>query len=425
MVSQKGLQGEVNRHSCPFFLISALNIAPTFPIDVPKRVMERRRSSLSKAVPDSTLRFSSSSVSLLRRHSVNSIKAVHKNIPVVSEKKIAIPSIVTEVDEASSECETNGHCDESTGPNKQTEDVSKAELMALFWDNIDKAGCSVSASSQEFGEFDTQPNKVPKLRKHYSSIHPRHRFFNLSTTSFQVKLRRKPRSTGTLRDSTAKEVEQILNLPTGIHQIGSGIGFTHNMPAEVPSNLSVCSFAPPCSPSIFQGGFSVKNLRRGLWHPSSRKTKVQPISEAGSDEDLAPVVSGNAKSPANEPIRSQRNREAGNGTFIRDMYRSPSWIISPPDSLPSPMALVTDSENSNTASPLTESEPLTPGTLVDVVAVPDKNEANISTLKDFGLEYDLPDVTLSFSPDSTLRLVPQNSLRLSGVTSLFYQGSEV
>jgi len=423
VVSQKRLQGEANRHSCRSFLISSLNLAPTFPTDIPKRVMERRCLPLSKAVSDSTFRFSSSSVSLPRSHSVNSIKAVHKNISEKSTSKIAIPSIVTEVDEPSSECETNGHCEESTGPNKQIEDVSKAELMALFWDNIDKPGCSVSASSQEFGECDIQPNKVPKLRKHHSSIHP-HRFFSLSTTSFQAKLRKKPRSTGTLRDSTARAVEQIPNLPTGVHQIGSGIGFTHTTPTEVPSNLSVCSFVPPCSHGIFQGGFSVKNLRRGLWHPSSRKTKVLPISEADSDEDLAPAVSGNAKSLDNEPIQPQRNREAGNGTFIHDMYRSPSWIISPPDSLPSPMALVTDSENSNTASPLTESEPLTPGTLVDVGAIPDEKEANITTLKDFGLEYDLPDVTLPFCPDSTLRLVPQNSLRLS-LTSLFYQDSDV
>ena len=110
-------------------------------------------------------------------------------------------------------------------------------------------------------------------------------------------------------------------------------------------------------------------------------------------------------------LRDSGRLEAGP---LFDMYRTPSWILAPPDSLPSPMALVTGVCDS--ASPQTSSEPLTPATLVNV-GIEDEHEVKIIVQKDLGLEF-VPDGTPSLAPHSTLRLVPQSAARLSLVEDI-------
>jgi hypothetical protein len=179
------------------------------------------------------------------------------------------------------------------------------------------------------------------------------------------------------------------------------------MPAQVPSKLSVRSFAPSCGQNFFQGGFSVKNLGRGF---GTRKVKAKSASNA-SGSVVAPLPAAtDQESLAGASVRPSRLREAGSGTFIRDMYRTPSWILSPPDCLPSPMALVTGVCDST--SPQTSSEPLTPATLVDV-GIEGDDEVNISIPKDLDLEY-VSDGALCLAPDSTLRLVPPEYCAVRG-----------
>ena len=423
MVSSKRVEGEVACYLHAYHN-ALLPLAPSVPAvgpfsPLPTKEAQRKRLSLQgtmSPIPDH--RRSLSSVNLGRRRSIASVASVHNDVPIALEpskpiSKIAIPSIVTEEEEVISETETNGHAVEQPRSGNQAERLNQAERMAHFWDNLDKEERSsqTSAPSKEFGELDV-PGKAPKLRKHRSSIHPRHLRFNFSTSSFQMKLRRKPRSTGALRDPTFKEPEKVANLPIGIHQVGSGIGFTYNMPAQVPSKVSVHSFAPSCGHNIFQGRFSVKKIGRGLGDVT-RKTKIKPASEP--EAVLPPITLIDHVLPRDETDELTNTKETGNGTFIRDMCRTPSWILSPPDSLPSPMALVNG--NYDLASPQTDSGPLTPATLVNVVAG-EVNEVNINIPKDLEITCDLSDDALALAPDSTLRLVPPSALRLSFVEDI-------
>lgn len=287
------------------------------------------------------------------------------------------------LEEAKSEPGTMGHDAVQKG---EMEDVSSSERISRFWDNIceEERASAASITSLELGESMGIPFcQAPKLRKHRSSIHPPQRLFNLSTSSFHKKLRMKPKSTGALRSS--KAVEPIPNLPNGIHQQGSGIGFTYNVPTAISSKPSVSSFTPVNCQSIFRGGFSLNlglgigNLTRKTKEKSIHITQFQPFSETDSDQEIG-----------------SRLRDAGNATFIRDMYRTPSWILSPPESLPSPLALVTSD------SPSSESEEaFSPITMVDSE---ENTEVNIIIPKDLDLEYEFPHGT----PDTTLRLVPSS-----------------
>ena len=302
--------------------------------------------------------------------------------------KVTIPVIIEEEEEAISELGTMGHTAQTE--KDEMEEISPSERISRFWNNLDEEERATAASipSLEFGEsMGVSFNQAPKLRKHRSSIHLQQRLFNLSTSSFQKKLRMKPRSTGALRSS--KLVEPIPNLPNGVHQLGSGIGFTYNVPTAISSKLSVSSFTPAKCQSIFHGGFSLNlglgigNITRRAKQKSIQVTHCQPVDEPDLDEEIG--------------LPSARLRDAGNATFIRDMYRTPSWILSPPDSLPSPMALVTSD------SPASESseEAFSPTTMVD----PEEyTEVNITIPKSLDLEYEFPYGT----PDSTLRLVPSS-----------------
>jgi len=337
----------------------------------------------------------SSNIAVRRSQTMKGISRLHltqnstsSNTDTLKSVKVNIPVIIEEEDEAISELGTMGHTSQ-TAKDEIWEKMNTSERMSRFWDDLDKEreGSAVSITSLEFGESMGVPfNQAPKLRKHRSSIHPQQRLFNLSTSSFQKKLRLKPRSTSALRPS--KLVEPILNLPNGIHQLGSGIGFTYNVPSAVSSKLSVSSFTPSNCQSIFHGGFSL-NLGLGIGNVT-RKTKQKSIDVTHSRSI------GKPDSDQEIGVQGARPEDAGNATFMRDMYRTPSWILSPPDSLPSPLALVTSD------SPASESEEaFSPMTMVDSE---EETEVNITIPKNLDLEYEFPDGT----PDSTLRLVPSS-----------------
>ena len=345
------------------------------------------------------------SVSVLRgSHSVTGISKPlsSQDAPVLPElfmsaPKVSIPEAVQEEDEPISISGTAGHPREDTHEENR-EAVN--ERMSRFWDDIDKEEkVSVrSDNSFEFGGSTGAPyTKVPKLRKYRSAIQSQHRLFNISTASFQAKMRRKPRSTSALRQS--RQPEPIENLPFGVHQIGSGIGFTYSIPAAVPSKVSVCSFTPSCH--LFHGGFSVLNRGFGLGH-SVRRTKAKTgdrPAPAPAPENLDPATVELPTCTAPAPMPT---RDVGNGTFIRDMYCTPSWILSPPDGLPSPLALV----NAELSPFSGSSEPFTPATLVDEHDCTEE-EVNISIPKNLEIELDFR--YSQWAPDSTLRLVPPST----------------
>lgn len=266
--------------------------------------------------------------------------------------------------------------------------------ISQFWDELDREEAAASVDSLEFGVTTGAPyNKAPKLRKYQSAIQSRSRLFNVSTSSFQNKMRRKPRSTGALRQP--KPVQVIENLPLGIHQIGSGIGFSYSVPAAAPSKVSIGSFTPSCH--LFQKGFSVRNIGLALGNSSTTRVKAKTSSPALSRSPCDDTQIGSPMSA--HPAR----KEVGNGTFIREMTRSPSWILSPSDCLPSPMALV------NVDSPMSMasgSALLSPATLVER-AEEDDCHVNITIPKGLELELDLP--LAKWAPDATLLLVPQTS----------------
>ena len=309
---------------------------------------------------------------------------VSRNIATFKSMQVTVPVIMEEEEEAVSELGTMGH-NAAQNTIDEIETIRPSERMSCFWDNLDEEEekASAASTSLEFGESIGTPfSQAPKLRKYRSSIQPQQRLFNLSTSSFHKKLCMKPRSTSALRPS--KPAEPIPNLPNGVHQLGSGIGFTYNVPTAISSKLSVSSFTPA---NCFHAGFSL-NLGLGIGN-ITRKAKQksiqsQPISEPDLDQEIG-----------------ARPRDAGNATFMRDMYRTPSWILSPPDSLPSPLVLITSD------SPASESdEPFSPMTMVDSE---ENTEVNIIIPKDLGLDYEFPHGT----PDSTLRLVPSPVLAKS------------
>ncbi|KAF8907650.1 hypothetical protein CPB84DRAFT_1768453 [Gymnopilus junonius] len=194
------------------------------------------------------------------------------------------------------------------------------------------------------------------------------------------------------------------------------------MPAAAPSKASVCSFVTPTCTHLFHGRFS----RRG---PSGRRS-ARVKTETLEDDVINIIVSSASASAVNETSQavddgpdavmqeqetgarmgSRVREEVGNGTFIREMYRAPSWILSPPDNLPSPLALVNSNTDtatsvSSTGSPA-ETELLTPATLVDCPEDYDGDEVTISIPKGLQIELDADLSELARGPDSTLRLVP-------------------
>ncbi|KAJ3508766.1 hypothetical protein NLJ89_g5573 [Agrocybe chaxingu] len=397
---------------------SASKVMPAFvpPTPTVKKPVENRarRMSLNTVLADGGRPSLTSNEALRRPLSVNSTDVL-ADLPSLPELlkpvlTLGIPTPVPEQDDVLEFEDVQGAHKNSISDENREEAMTR---MSSFWDRLDREerGSIVSGTSAEFGGCNRDTStKAPKLRKHRSAINAHHRLFSLSTTSFHSKLRKKPRSTGALRQAP---VEVIENLPLGIHQIGSGIGFKYNLPEVVPSKLSVCSFAPSTCHSLFNGGLSAFNLGLGL---GKAKAKVVSGAPLPGRHDHQHAASNDARCPCGDSVSDAQREEVGTGTFVREMYRTPSWLLSPPDSLPSPLALVNSIPNSHSLSPpLSDStEPLTPATLVD-----ESESVNIIIPKSLGLDCDFPDGT----PDSTLRLVPPSKRRMSfldtGVDSLF------
>ncbi|KDR68732.1 hypothetical protein GALMADRAFT_1025820 [Galerina marginata CBS 339.88] len=429
---------------------------------------QRRHASLTPSVFENDRQLGSNSASSLRRtHLVKGTTRSSRptqNPPVLPElfqpvPTVSIPSVVQEEDEPTSISASTGHpcMEDQLDHPQQPEEPDPAERISRFWADIDREGkgSAVSVTSLEFGGSTGVPyTEAPKLRKHRSVIHSSHRLFNISTSSFQNRLRKKPRSTGALRTQTKQAAVQPMDgLPMGVHQIGSGIGFTYNVPAGVPSKVSVCSFAPPTC--LFHGGFSTLNLNLGLGlgransgrraKAKVQKAKMKCDRGACASDSLAPSSSeiGDDHVMQDEGALSRSKEEVGKGTFIREMYRAPSWILSPPDNLPSPLALVNaNASDSDYLSPLLptgsgpgtdasfsmamtgDPELLTPATLVDSPDCADDivHEVNISIPKGLKLDLNFSELCEWAGAPSTLRLVPQTPKSIIDEEMMSYAG---
>ncbi|KAJ7503096.1 kinase-like domain-containing protein [Mycena galericulata] len=165
-------------------------------------------------------------------------------------------------------------------------EVSPRERMAQFWERLDAEDQESASSvpSLELRDALKLALPCPRLPVHRSrsakkrassQAQAEQRLSILSTTTTN-KLRklRRPLSTPLL----SKRSEPILNLPSGVEQIGKGIGFTYKMPVASHSKASICTTAAPSAASKFlRGGLGLGRVLR--------KAKSQPkFSSAGGPD---------------------------------------------------------------------------------------------------------------------------------------------
>ncbi|KAF9446787.1 kinase-like protein [Macrolepiota fuliginosa MF-IS2] len=105
---------------------------------------------------------------------------------------------------------------------------------ADFWDTLeceDRLSLHSEYSGPSLSNIKIPFARAWNLRKERSlTIYPPRFFNNLSTMTIQQKLRRRPKSIAALK--YAAYAEPIVDLPNGLSQIGSGIGFTYVAPAS-------------------------------------------------------------------------------------------------------------------------------------------------------------------------------------------------
>ncbi|KAJ7104578.1 kinase-like domain-containing protein [Mycena crocata] len=167
-------------------------------------------------------------------------------------------------------------------------ELSPRERMAQFWERLDAEDHESASSVPSLELRDTLklalpcpplPNPRPRrLRKRASSSafpqsHSQQRFSVTGAAHVTAKLRklRRPLSTPLI----AKRTEPVLNLPSGLEQIGRGIGFTYKIPIASHSKATICTTtAPSAATKLLRNGLG---LGKGLL----RRAKSQPRFSAG------------------------------------------------------------------------------------------------------------------------------------------------
>ncbi|KAJ3804772.1 kinase-like domain-containing protein [Lentinula aff. lateritia] len=164
--------------------------------------------------------------------------------------------------------------------------LTQEERLSLFWELLDKdinadppkparvLGIPVSCSESQIQE---PLSHVSRLRRQRSSIitQTNNRLSQLMATRNKLRKLRRPKSTPafTHPDVIMKSGSKIdeYELPNGIKQIGSGIGFTYTVPAAARSKSSICTptSVPRRShsilPSIGVGiGLGLRNFGGGI-----------------------------------------------------------------------------------------------------------------------------------------------------------------
>jgi len=181
--------------------------------------------------------------------------------------------------------------------------ASRRDRLAQFWASLD-AEQETSTSLNRMRSINGlgTNGKSRKLRKARSavSVHPLRRFSTLSTTSLHVKLRKKMRPSILVpaaldphqgqdhlsRDDGIQVASpgsvlpgRLAEFPNGVKQMGSGIGFTYNLPQDqTKSKASICTMsnAPLACHGMFQGlGLTGLGLRLGSGLAASSRGKAR------------------------------------------------------------------------------------------------------------------------------------------------------
>ncbi|KAJ7189568.1 hypothetical protein GGX14DRAFT_609050 [Mycena pura] len=192
-------------------------------------------------------------------------------------------------------------------------EVSPRERMAQFWERLDEEEeqqhIVPSASSFELRDALMlalpcpplpQPRPRRKLRECTSSAalrrsHSNHRFSVFSATDVTTnKLRklRRPLSTPFLS-------KPILDLPSGVEQIGKGIGFTYKMPAASQSKASICTAsASSAAGRLLRNGLGLgKRILRRV-KSSPRFSSPLGLAQRRACEPPARIQTGLAQTPS-------------------------------------------------------------------------------------------------------------------------------
>jgi len=273
---------------------------------------------------------------------------------------------------------------DASTPKELVDGISTKDRMALFWDKFDSDGESVSSVPfRDFRDALVLPSpRRCKLRKQRSSAMSQ-RFSIISTSTSTNKLRKKlrPMSTALFTQSDPPSVE----LPTGIEQIGSGIGYIYNMPTAAHSKASICTTTPRTCHGMFHGGFPALGLGLGLH--GIRKGKAK---RCALDQEFGTQISN----------VSGKQEEPEDAVFMRNIYGS-SWSLglslSPTVNHASPIA------HTPANSPISDAGPLTPETIIfrTPEAILNFKESEVMTTRE----------AKSDDPTTTLRLVSPAGLR--------------
>lgn len=139
-----------------------------------------------------------------------------------------------------------------------------------FWDSLDRENPPLQPNCTALSNMKMPFSRAWKLRKERSLMfHPR-KFLNLSTAWILQKLQRGPNSIATVKYTAY--AGPITNLPSGLSQIGSGIGFTYNAPTvRVDSETPVTSGSCLCSGfrSYSRATITVPKACHSLFHSLS------------------------------------------------------------------------------------------------------------------------------------------------------------
>ncbi|KAF7315035.1 AGC/AKT protein kinase [Mycena indigotica] len=204
---------------------------------------------------------------------------------------------------------------------------SPRERMARFWDTIDaEEQQRPEATTLELRDFmrlalpgPPLPRSGARMRKRGSlgllSSQSDNRLSILSSPSSGNRLRkiRRPLSTPILRKRSS---EALVNLPSGVEQIGMGIGFTYKIPAANHSKASICTS-------------SAAGKLLGFGKSILRKVKSTPKFTSSSKPQVTTGLAGRrARGP---PARIQ----TGGGRVVTPGLHSPAISEGPltPDSM--------------------------------------------------------------------------------------------
>ncbi|KAJ3996091.1 kinase-like domain-containing protein [Lentinula boryana] len=174
--------------------------------------------------------------------------------------------------------------------------LTREERLSLFWESLDKdinsappkparvLGIPLSFSESQIQEPLGRTSRLRRQRSIIAQTNNRlSQFVTLSTMTTQNKLRnlRRPKSTPALNHPDvvirSGSKSNQYDLPSGIKQIGSGIGFTYTVPTASKSKSSICTPAAPrgshsIMPSIGVGiGLGLRTFGSGILRSKQRR----------------------------------------------------------------------------------------------------------------------------------------------------------